>query len=97
MRLNYMPHPLIDSRLRQRRRFGLLVIIGCWPGLAGFAATGWAAACPRHRPDRHAAGRGDLARTAPMSQPPIASVLRIRSLGKLTASQSVTPGQAAAS
>jgi hypothetical protein len=33
-----MPHPLIDSRLRRRRRFGLLVIMGCCAGLAGWIA-----------------------------------------------------------
>jgi hypothetical protein len=33
-----MPHPLIDSRLRRRRQFGLLVIMGCCAGLAGWIA-----------------------------------------------------------
>src|ERR1035438_9016323 len=33
-----MPNPLIDSRLRRRRRFGLLVIMGCCAGLAGWIA-----------------------------------------------------------
>jgi hypothetical protein len=32
------PHPLLDPRLRRRRRFGLLFITGCCIGLAGWIA-----------------------------------------------------------
>jgi len=33
-----VPHPLIDPRLRRRRRFGLLLTLGCCVGLAGWIA-----------------------------------------------------------
>jgi hypothetical protein len=33
-----LPHPLINSGMRRRRRFGLLVIMGCCAGLAGWIA-----------------------------------------------------------
>jgi hypothetical protein len=33
-----IPHPLVDSRLRRRRRFGLMVIMCCCIGLAGWIA-----------------------------------------------------------
>ncbi len=33
-----VPHPLIDPRLRRRRRFGLLLILGCCVGLGGWIA-----------------------------------------------------------
>jgi hypothetical protein len=33
------PHPLIDSALRRRRRFALLLIMGCCVGLAGWIAV----------------------------------------------------------
>src|SRR5438132_12268474 len=32
------PHPLIDPGLRRRRRFGLLFMMGCCVGLAGWIA-----------------------------------------------------------
>jgi hypothetical protein len=33
-----LPHPLMDPRLRRRRRFGLLFMTGCCVGLAGWIA-----------------------------------------------------------
>jgi hypothetical protein len=33
-----IPRPLIDPRLRRRRRFGLMVTMGCCAGLAGWIA-----------------------------------------------------------
>ena len=33
-----LPHPLLDPRLRRRRRFGLLVMTACCVALAGWIA-----------------------------------------------------------